>query len=81
MTMHCGDLRSSWHDILCVSYTGGMILLDTRAQSLLRFDEVMMMAKAIDRGLGLRMVDMPYRSFLSPEEAVENAGRRHETPR
>jgi 3-methyl-2-oxobutanoate hydroxymethyltransferase len=42
------------------------------------FDEVMMMAKAIDRGsqYGLRMVDMPYGSFhISPEQAVENAGR------
>ena len=42
------------------------------------FDEVMMMAKAIDRGskFGLRMVDMPYWSFTSPKkQAVENAGR------
>ena len=42
------------------------------------FDEVMMMAKAIDRGsqYGMRMVDMPYWSFhVSPEQAVENDGR------
>ena len=41
------------------------------------FEEVMMMAMAIDRGsqYGLRMVDMPYWSFhVSPEQAVENAG-------
>ena len=65
-------------DILCVSDTGGMILFGHKSTVTVTFDEVMMMAKAIDRGseYGMRMVDMPYWSFhVSPEQAVENAGR------
>lgn len=65
-------------DILCVSDTGGMILFGHQSTVKVSFDEVMMMAKAIDRGskYGLRMIDMPYWSFhVSPEQAVENAGR------
>ncbi len=65
-------------DILCVSDTGGMVLFGHGSTVTVTFDEVMMMAKAIDRGsqYGLRMVDMPYWSFhVSPEQAVENAGR------
>jgi len=65
-------------DILCVSDTGGMILFGHKSTVTVTFDEVMMMAKAIDRGsrYGLRMVDMPYWSFhVSPDQAVENAGR------
>ena len=65
-------------DILCVSDTGGMILFGHGSTVSVTFDEVMMMAKAIDRGTqyGLRMVDMPYWSFhVSPEQAVDNAGR------
>ena len=65
-------------DILCVSDTGGMILFGHKSTVTVSFDEVMMMAKAIDRGskYGLRMVDMPYWSFhVSKEKAVENAGR------
>ncbi|MBL94942.1 MAG: 3-methyl-2-oxobutanoate hydroxymethyltransferase [Magnetovibrio sp.] len=65
-------------DILCVSDTGGMILFGHQSTVSVSFDEVMMMAKAIDRGsqYGLRMVDMPYWSFhVSPEQAVDNAGR------
>lgn len=65
-------------DILCVSDTGGMVLFGHKSTVTVTFDEVMMMAKAIDRGTqyGLRMVDMPYWSFhISPEQAVENAGR------
>ncbi len=65
-------------DILCVSDTGGMILFGHKSTVTVTFDEVMMMAKAIDRGsqYGLRMVDMPYWSFhVSPEQACENAGR------
>jgi 3-methyl-2-oxobutanoate hydroxymethyltransferase len=65
-------------DILCVSDTGGMILFGHQSTVSVGFDEVMMMAKAIDRGskYGLRMVDMPYWSFhVSPEQAVANAGR------
>jgi 3-methyl-2-oxobutanoate hydroxymethyltransferase len=65
-------------DILCVSDTGGMILFGHQSTVTVTFDEVMMMAKAIDRGSSraMRMVDMPYWSFhVSPEQAVENAGR------
>lgn len=65
-------------DILCVSDTGGMILFGHQSTVSVSFDEVMIMAQAIDRGseYGLRMVDMPYWSFhVSPEQAVENAGR------
>jgi len=65
-------------DILCVSDTGGMILFGHQSTVSVSFEEVMMMAQAIDRGsrYGLRMVDMPYWSFhVSPEQAVENAGR------
>jgi len=65
-------------DILCVSDTGGMILFGHQSTVSVSFDEVMMMAQAIDRGsqYGLRMVDMPYWSFhVSTEQAVENAGR------
>jgi 3-methyl-2-oxobutanoate hydroxymethyltransferase len=65
-------------DILCVSDTGGMILFGHPDTTSVSFEEVMMMAKAIDRGskYGLRMVDMPYWSFhVSPQQAVENAGR------
>jgi 3-methyl-2-oxobutanoate hydroxymethyltransferase len=65
-------------DILCVSDTGGMILFGHKSTVTVTFDEVMMMAQAIDRGsqYGLRMVDMPYWSFhVSAEQAVENAGR------
>jgi 3-methyl-2-oxobutanoate hydroxymethyltransferase len=65
-------------DILCVSDTGGMILFGHPDTTSVTFDEVMTMAKAIQRGskYGLRMVDMPYWSFhVSPEQAVENAGR------
>jgi 3-methyl-2-oxobutanoate hydroxymethyltransferase len=65
-------------DILCVSDTGGMVLFGHKSTVTVTYDEVMMMAKAIDRGsqYGLRMVDMPYWSFhISPMQAVENAGR------
>jgi len=65
-------------DILCVSDTGGMILFGHQSTVSVSFEEVMMMAKAIDRGsqYGLRMVDMPYWSFhVSSEQAVDNAGR------
>lgn len=65
-------------DILCVSDTGGMILFGHQSTVTVTFDEVMMMAKAIDRGskYGMRMVDMPYWSFhVSEAQAVENAGR------
>ncbi len=65
-------------DILCVSDSGGMILFGHESTTSVTFDEVMFMAKAIQRGskYGLRMVDMPYWSFhVSPEQAVENAGR------
>ena len=65
-------------DILCVSDTGGMVLFGHKSTVTVTFDEVMMMAQAIDRGsqYGLRMVDMPYWSFhVSPDQAVENAGR------
>jgi 3-methyl-2-oxobutanoate hydroxymethyltransferase len=65
-------------DILCVSDTGGMILFGHKSTVTVTFDEVMMMAKAIDRGsqYGMRMVDMPYWSFhVSAEQAVANAGR------
>ena len=65
-------------DILCVSDTGGMILFGHKSTVTVSFDEVMMMTKGIDRGsqYGIRMVDMPYWSFhVSPEQAVENAGR------
>jgi len=65
-------------DILCVSDTGGMILFGHASTVTVTFEEVMLMAQAIDRGskYGLRMVDMPYWSFhVSPEQAVENAGR------
>ncbi|MGA7332501.1 MAG: 3-methyl-2-oxobutanoate hydroxymethyltransferase, partial [Pseudolabrys sp.] len=37
-------------DILCVSDTGGMILFGHKSTVSVSFDEVMMMAKAIDRG-------------------------------
>ena len=65
-------------DILCVSDTGGMILFGHQSTVSVTFDEVMVMAQAIDRGsqYGLRMVDMPYWSYhVSPQQAVENAGR------
>ncbi|MFV0368952.1 MAG: 3-methyl-2-oxobutanoate hydroxymethyltransferase [Hyphomicrobiaceae bacterium] len=65
-------------DILCVSDTGGMILFGHQSTVTVSFEEVMMMAQAIDRGskYGLRMVDMPYWSFhVSKEQAIENAGR------
>ena len=65
-------------DILCVSDTGGMILFGHQSTVTVSFEEVMLMAQAIDRGsqYGLRMVDMPYWSFhVSPEQAVENAGK------
>src|SRR5260370_42713587 len=55
-----------------------MILFGDKSTVTVSFDEVMMMAKAIDRGskYGLRMVDMPYWSFhVSKEQAVANAGR------
>src|SRR5947209_464645 len=65
-------------DILCVSDTGGMVLFGHRSTVSVSFEEVMFMAQGVDRGsrYGLRMVDMPYWSFhVSPEQAVENAGR------
>ena len=65
-------------DILCVSDTGGMILFGHQSTVTVTYEEVMMMAQAIDRGsrYGLRMVDMPYWSFHeSAEQAVANAGR------
>jgi 3-methyl-2-oxobutanoate hydroxymethyltransferase len=65
-------------DILCVSDTGGMVLFGHRSTVSVSFEEVLFMAQAVDRGsrYGLRMVDMPYWSFhVSPEQAVENAGR------
>ncbi len=63
-------------DILCVSDTGGMVLFGHPNTTSVTFDEVLLMAQAVDRGskYGLRMVDMPYMSFhLSPEQAVESA--------
>jgi 3-methyl-2-oxobutanoate hydroxymethyltransferase len=63
-------------DILCVSDTGGMVLFGEPNTTSVTFDQVLMMAKAVDRGskYGLRMVDMPYMSFhLSPQQAVESA--------
>ena len=57
-------------DILCVSDTGGMILFGHPSTVSVSFDEVMMMAQAIDRGsqYGMRMVDMPYWSFHVSKE-------------
>ena len=63
-------------DILCVSDTGGMVLFGHPNTTSVTFDEVVLMAQAVDRGsrYGLRMVDMPYMSFhLSPDQAVESA--------
>ncbi len=63
-------------DILCVSDTGGMVLFGHPNTTSVTFEEVMLMAQAVDRGsqYGLRMVDMPYMSFhVSPQQAVENA--------
>lgn len=63
-------------DILCVSDTGGMVLFGHPNTTSVTFDEVVLMAQAVDRGsrYGLRMVDMPYMSFhISPEQAVESA--------
>lgn len=63
-------------DILCVSDTGGMVLFGHPNTTSVTFEEVMLMAQAVDRGsqYGLRMVDMPYMSFhLSPQQAVDNA--------
>ena len=63
-------------DILCVSDTGGMVLFGHPNTTSVTFEEVMLMAEAVDRGskYGLRMVDMPYMSFhVSPQQAVENA--------
>jgi len=65
-------------DILCVSDTGGMVLFGHPNTTSVTFEEVMLMAQAVDRGseYGLRMVDMPYMSFhLSPDQAVENAAQ------
>ena len=65
-------------DILCVSDTGGMVLFGHPNTTSVTFEEVMLMAEAVDRGsqYGLRMVDMPYMSFhFSPQQAVENAAR------
>ena len=63
-------------DILCVSDTGGMVLFGHPNTTSVSFEEVLLMAQAVDRGsqYGLRMVDMPYMSFhLSPQQAVESA--------
>lgn len=63
-------------DILCVSDTGGMVLFGHPNTTSVSFEEVMLMAQAVDRGsqYGLRMVDMPYMSFhLSPQQSVDNA--------
>ncbi len=63
-------------DILCVSDTGGMVLFGHPNTTSVTFEEVLLMAQAVDRGsqYGLRMVDMPYMSFhLSPQQAVESA--------
>ena len=63
-------------DILCVSDTGGMVLFGHPNTTSVTFDEVLLMAQAVDRGsqYGLRMVDMPYMSFhLSPQQAVDSA--------
>lgn len=65
-------------DILCVSDTGGMVLFGHPNTTSVTFEEVMLMAQAVDRGsrYGLRMVDMPYMSFhISPQQAVDNAAR------
>lgn len=65
-------------DILCVSDTGGMVLFGHPNTTSVSFEEVMLMAQAVDRGsqYGMRMVDMPYMSFhFSPEQAVENAAK------
>src|SRR5262245_25030050 len=65
-------------DILCVSDTGGMVLFGHPDTTSVSFEEVMIMSQAVDRGsqYGLRMVDVPYWSFhVSPQQAVENAGR------
>lgn len=65
-------------DILCVSDTGGMVLFGHPNTTSVTFEEVLLMAQAVDRGsqYGLRMVDMPYMSFhLSPQQAVDSAAK------
>src|SRR3954466_503104 len=65
-------------DILCVSATGGMVLLRHESTPSVSFEEVWFMAQAVKRGsqYGLRMVDMPYMSFhLSAQQAVDNAAK------
>src|SRR5689334_25257905 len=55
-----------------------MVLFGHRSTVSVSIGEVMFIVPAVDRGsrYGLRMVDMPYWSFhVSPEQAVENAGR------
>ena len=63
-------------DILCVSDTGGMILFGHKSTVSVSFDEVMMMAKAIDRGSKFltgvftspesKLLRMPVVSFTRP---------------
>ena len=60
-------------DILCVSDTGGMILFGHKSTVSVSFDEVMMMAKAIDRGskFGLRIRSTCLTGvFTSPESKL-----------
>src|SRR2546430_3247886 len=65
-------------DILCVADTGGMVPFGHRSTVSGSFEEVMLMAQAVDlrSGYGLRMVDMPEWSFhVSPAQADDEPRR------
>ena len=64
-------------DIVLVGDTLGVVIQGHDTTLPVTVDDMVYHARAVRRGLGraLLMVDMPFMSFSSPEEALANAGR------
>src|SRR2546426_2731625 len=65
-------------DVLCTSDTGGMVLFGHETTETVTYEEVLFMTQGMARGAkyGLRMTDMPYRSYhCSGERAIRTAAR------
>ncbi|MDZ7829996.1 MAG: 3-methyl-2-oxobutanoate hydroxymethyltransferase [Halofilum sp. (in: g-proteobacteria)] len=74
---HARVLDAAGMDIVLVGDSLGMVVQGQSTTLPVTVDDMIYHARAVRRGLqrALLMVDMPFMSFASPEEALHNAGR------
>ena len=70
-------LDNSDIDVVLVGDSLGMVVQGKETTLPVTVDEMLYHSKAVSKGLqhSLLMVDMPYLSYTTPEQALENAGR------